>query len=110
MAEQGSEAPTGQQGPASDGSLLERFRRGSQDAATQLYLRYAERLRGLARAQISPLLARRIALDDVVQSVFGSFFRRAAEGFYDVPAGEELWRLFLVLALNKIRGLASYHH
>src|SRR5207302_2513111 len=51
--------PSPPAGP-SDHSLLARFRRGSQDAATQLYLRYAQRLRGLARAQLSPALARRV--------------------------------------------------
>jgi RNA polymerase sigma factor (sigma-70 family) len=98
-----------QQAP-SDHSLLARYRRGSQDAATQLYLRYVGRLRGLARAQMSPALARLVDLDDVVQSVFGSFFRRASSGYYDVPAGEELWRLFLVIALHKIRGRGAFHH
>jgi RNA polymerase sigma-70 factor (ECF subfamily) len=49
-------------------------------------------------------------VDDIVQSVFGSFFRGASQGFYDLPEGEELWRLFLVIALNKIRARARYHH
>ena len=44
-----------------------------------------------------------------MQSVFRTFFRRAAEGLYDVPAGEELWQLLLVLALNKVRKLAVRH-
>lgn len=94
----------------SDHSLLQRYRRGSQDAALQLYLRYAQRLRSLAKAQISPALARRLDLDDLVQSVFKSFFRGVAKGLYDVPAGEEIWRLFLVIALNKIRKHGAYHH
>jgi RNA polymerase sigma-70 factor (ECF subfamily) len=94
----------------SDHSLLRRYRLGSQDAATQLYLRYVQRLRGLARAQMSPALARLVDLEDIVQSVFGSFFRRASTGYYDVPAGEELWRLFLVIALNKVRGRGAFHH
>jgi RNA polymerase sigma-70 factor (ECF subfamily) len=93
----------------SDHSLLQRFRHGCQDAATQLYLRYARRLQGLVRAQLSPPLAQRVDVDDLVQSVFGSFFRRASRGYYDVPAGEELWRLFLVIALHKIRNQAAYH-
>jgi RNA polymerase sigma-70 factor (ECF subfamily) len=93
----------------SDHSLLRRFRHGSQDAATQLYLRYAHRLRALAQAQCSPDLARRVDVDDIVQSVFGSFFRRASTGYYDVPAGEELWKLFLVIALNKIRAKGAFH-
>ena len=53
-------------GTPSDHSLLRRYRRGSEDAATQLYLRYAQRLRGLARAQLSPALAPRVDLDDIV--------------------------------------------
>jgi RNA polymerase sigma-70 factor (ECF subfamily) len=95
--------------PPSDHSLLQRYRHGSEDAATQLYLRYAQRLRGLARAQLAPALLQRLDVDDIVQSVFGSFFRRARQGYYDVPGGEELWRLFLVMALHKIRGQAAYH-
>jgi RNA polymerase sigma-70 factor (ECF subfamily) len=93
----------------SDHSLLRRLRSGSQDAATQLYLRYADRLRALTRSQCSPDLARRVDVDDIVQSVFGSFFRRATYGLYDVPAGEELWKLFLVIALNKIRAQGAFH-
>ena len=49
-------------------------------------------------------------MQDIVQSVFGSFFRRAREGFYEVPDGGELWRLFLVIALHKVRSKAAYHH
>jgi RNA polymerase sigma-70 factor (ECF subfamily) len=94
----------------SDHSLLRRFRRGSEDAATQLYLRYAQRLRAWAEARCSPELAQQVGVEDIVQSVFGSFFREARQGYYNVPAGEELWRLLLVLALNKIRAKGRYHH
>lgn len=94
---------------ASDRSLLLRFKEGSQDAATELYLRYAKRLQALAKAQTGDQLATRFDPEDVVQSVFRTFFRRAVERGYQVPAGEELWQLLLVLALNKIRSLATYH-
>jgi RNA polymerase sigma-70 factor, ECF subfamily len=93
----------------SDRSLLAQLRGGSEEAATQLYLRYAHRLRALARAQCSAALARNVDVEDIVQSVFGSFFRGASQGYYDVPAGEELWKLFLVIALNKIRAKGLYH-
>jgi RNA polymerase sigma-70 factor (ECF subfamily) len=105
------------QGPASrppnalatDSSLLRRIRGGSQDAATELYFRYAHRLRALVRARCSTDLARRIEPDDIVQSVFRRFFARVVQGDYDVPAGEELWGLFLVIALNRIRAAELYH-
>jgi RNA polymerase sigma-70 factor (ECF subfamily) len=96
-------------GEASDGSLVRRFRSGSQDAATDLYLRYAERLRALARGKVNPTLATRVDPDDIVQSVFRSFFQAALQGLYDVPAGEELWKILMVIALNKIRNQREFH-
>lgn len=101
--------PNAAQPVPSDQSLLRRFRQGKEDAATALYLRYAKRLRGLAVRQVSPDLSRRIDPDDIVQSVFRTFFRRAAAGQYNVPDGEELWKLFLVIALNKVRAVGAYH-
>lgn len=93
----------------SDHSLLHRFRRGHPDASTQLYLRYARRLHALAVKQSSPDLAQRVDPEDIVQSVFRTFFRRAAQGHYDVPDGEEIWKLLLVIALNKVRAAGEYH-
>ena len=94
---------------SSDHSLLVRWRRGHDDAFTQLYLRYAERVRLLAEAQRSKALAARIDPEDIVQSVFRTFFRKASVGHYDVPDGEQLWSLLLVISLNKVRRAASYH-
>lgn len=93
----------------SDGSLLRRLRKGEQDAATRLYLRYAKRLHGLATAQTGQDLKSRVDAEDIVQSVFRTFFRRAQEGHYEVPDGEEIWKLFLVIGLHKIRDAAVFH-
>ena len=93
----------------SDRSLLRRFRGGEQDAATELYLRYAKRLRNLAETKTASDLSSRVDADGIVQSVFRTFFRRASIGQYDIPDGEQLWKLFLVIALNKIRDTASHH-
>jgi RNA polymerase sigma-70 factor (ECF subfamily) len=93
----------------SDRSLLRRFRGGQSSAGTELYLRYADRLRLLAAGQCAPDLAPRVDAEDIVQSVFRTFFRRAARGQYDVPEGEDLWKLFLVIALHKIRSTATFH-
>jgi RNA polymerase sigma-70 factor, ECF subfamily len=94
---------------SSDRSLLWRFRNGQADAPTRLYLRYAERLQALADRQTSAELGRRLDPEDIVQSVFRTFFRRVAEGNYDVPDGEEIWKLLLVIALHKIRDAGVYH-
>jgi RNA polymerase sigma-70 factor, ECF subfamily len=93
----------------SDQALLYRFRSGESDAATAIYLRYAKRLQLLAKAQLGGDLSVRLDPEDVVQSVFRTFFRRAAQGHYQLPDGDELWKLFLVISLNKIRTLGQYH-
>jgi RNA polymerase sigma-70 factor (ECF subfamily) len=104
-----SQAGSPQGEGVSDRSLLRRFQRGQADASTELYLRYAERLRRLAAAQSSADLARRVDPEDIVQSVFRTFFRRAAQGHYTVPEGEEMWKLLLVIALNKVRAAGAFH-
>ena len=102
--------PDSDQGDAiSDRSLLRRFQRGQSDASTALYLRYVERLQALAAAQSSPALARRVDAEEIVQSVFRTFFRRASLGHYAVPDGEEIWKLLLVIALNKVRATGAFH-
>ena len=88
--------------------LLERIHEGDQEAAAEMYLRYAHRLRGLAQARCSPALAQCLEAEDIVQSVFRSFFRRAQQGCYDVPSDGELWKLFMVITLNKIRQKGTY--
>lgn len=92
-----------------DSVLLKRYRRGDDDAATALYIKYASRLRHLAKSNTSDDLKTRFDADDVVQSVFRTFFRRATEGYFDAPHGDELWNLFLVIALNKVRGHGKFH-
>jgi RNA polymerase sigma-70 factor (ECF subfamily) len=96
-------------GEPSDRSLLRRIQQGQSDASTTLYLRYAESLLSIAAAQASPALAQRVDPEDIVQSVFRTFFRRVQLGQYSVPEGEELWKLLLVIALNKVRASGSFH-
>ncbi len=94
----------------SDHTLLKEFQGGNQAAAEEIYLRYARRLFALAKAKCSPELPGGIDADDIVQSVFRRFFQRASRGFYEVAPGEELWRLLLAIALNRIRAQLSFHH
>lgn len=95
---------------SSDRSLLLRFQAERSDtAATTLYLRYAIRLIQFTRSKMSHGLKAKVEAEDIVQSVFRTFFRRAGQGEFAIPDGGELWRLFMVVALNKIRNTAIYH-
>ena len=102
-------APAKAEADFSDECLLRQCRQGDEDAATRLYTRYVNRLRALAEARCSRALARRVDPDDIVQSAFRSFFRGVRQGFYDVPEGEDLWKLLLVIVLNKIRAKGAFH-
>jgi RNA polymerase sigma-70 factor (ECF subfamily) len=93
----------------SDSSLLVRFQAGEDDAATALYTRYAERLMQLANRSTGDDLSARVDAEDIVQSVFRTFFRRVSDGHYLIPESEELWKLLLVIALNKVRMIAEHH-
>ena len=93
-----------------DHFLLRQLRDGQEEAATQLYLRYAKRLYTLVRRQSWPGLARREDADDIVQAVFAAFFQGVRNGQYDVPPDEVIWKLLLVIALNKIRACGNFHH
>src|SRR5262245_23156257 len=85
-----------------DARLLHRYQSGDDTAATDLYLRYAPRLRALARQYCTPPFAGRFDADDVIQSVFRVFFHGARRKVYEVPPSGELWGLLMVLALNKV--------
>lgn len=95
--------------PGTDEDLLCRYQSGDDEAATDLYLRYASRLRALARQYCTPNFAGRFDADDVIQSVFRAFFYGARHRAYEVPPEGELWGLLMVLALNKVRTLVGYH-
>jgi RNA polymerase sigma-70 factor (ECF subfamily) len=90
-----------------DESLVRRFRDGEDDAATALYYRYAQRLFKLADRMVYNDVALQSDREGIVQSVFRTFFRRASSGQYNVLSGDDLWRLMLAIALNKIRATGA---
>ena len=95
--------------PPSDYSLLRRVRSGDEEAAAYLYHKYADRLCAFVKARTSSALASRLDAEDIVQSVFRSFFRVAGTGVYHVPDGGDLWKLLLTIALNKVRAQGVFH-
>ena len=90
--------------------MLQRLRSGDQAAAEELHRRYAQRLCALAERQIGSRLGRRVGEDDIVQSVFRTFFRRTAEGEFSIDHSGSLWHLLVRITLNKIRRQGERHH
>jgi RNA polymerase sigma-70 factor (ECF subfamily) len=83
-------------------NLLARWRQGDRGAADILFQRYASRLIDLARRRRPARLAHLVDPEDVVQSVYRSFFSAAREGRYEVQRGGDLWRLLVTITLNKL--------
>lgn len=96
-------------GSRSNTAQCDRSSPDAHAATEELYRRYAERLWRLAERQIGPRLARRIGPDDIVQSVFRTFFRRAEQGQFTIDQSESLWNLLVTIAINKIRRQAEFH-
>lgn len=89
--------------------LLERYRRGDERAAAEIYGRYAKQLSHLARERLAGKLSRRLDPEDVVQSAYRSFFTRFREGGYTLRRSGDLWRLLVGILRNKLLGQVERH-
>lgn len=92
-----------------DARLVRTLRDGDPAAAAELYARYAGRMRALVASRLRGPVASRLSPDDIVQSVFRTFFEGVVERAYSAPEGRELWSLLCVLALNKVRERVAFH-
>jgi RNA polymerase sigma-70 factor (ECF subfamily) len=90
-------------------ALLQRWSAGDHQAAEKIYEQYAGRLLALAKDRLSVRLRRRVGEDDIVQSVFRTFFRRVQNGEYLVDHSGTLWQLLVSITLNKLRQKAKFH-
>jgi RNA polymerase sigma factor (sigma-70 family) len=82
--------------------LLERLRNGDDSAAEAIFARYFHRLTLLARSRLSARLARRTDPEDIVQSVYRSFFVGVREGRYTLGRGGDLGRLLASITKHKL--------
>src|SRR5438270_11050286 len=88
------------------------MRGGDQAAATELMRRYEPAVRRVARIRLGEANMQRL-LDsmDICQSVFASFFVRAALGQYDIDTPEQVMHLLVAMSRRKVidqmRGAAA---
>jgi RNA polymerase sigma-70 factor (ECF subfamily) len=91
-------------------NLLTRWRDGDQEAAGELFRRYAERLIALAHRRLSDRMALRIQPEDVVQSVYCSFFVGARDGRYVLQRSGDLWKLLVAITVHKLQRQFKRHN
>jgi RNA polymerase sigma-70 factor (ECF subfamily) len=83
--------------------LMQRVRAGDEAAATELVRRYEPAIRRAVRVRlVDARLGRVLDSMDVCQSVLASFFVRAALGQYELDKPEQLLRLLVTMARNKL--------
>ncbi len=71
--------------------------------------RYTQPLLGLARRQLPERVRRRVDPEDVVQSVYRSFFRRLNEDRFAFEESHDVWRLLAVITFHKARNAVKFH-
>jgi RNA polymerase sigma-70 factor (ECF subfamily) len=95
--------------PDSFEALMQRLRNGDDDAASEIFNRFAHRLIGLARSRLNERLRQKLDPEDVMQSVFKSFFRVQADGKLDLASWDSLWALLTVITLRKCGHRIEYY-
>lgn len=89
--------------------LLARWKEGDEQAAALLFERYVNELVGMARNLLSTRMQRRVEPEDVVQSVYRSFFRKAGDDRYVLEKSGDLWKLLAAITVSKVRGQVEFH-
>jgi RNA polymerase sigma-70 factor, ECF subfamily len=96
-------------GPIDERALLELLRAGDEAAAQQIFNAYVRGLLHLARSHLSQRMARRVDPEDIVQSVFRTFFSRAREGRFTVEAQDDLGKILVGITVRKALRHVALH-
>jgi RNA polymerase sigma factor (sigma-70 family) len=87
--------------------LIRRLRKGDQEAAAELVQRYEPAIRRAVRFRLVDAgLGAVLDSMDICQSVLHSFFVRAASGQYEIEQPEQLLKLLVTMARNKLTSQA----
>jgi RNA polymerase sigma-70 factor (ECF subfamily) len=88
--------------------LMARLRSGENAAASALFEQFASRLVALTRRRFNRVLARKVDPEDVVQSVFKSFFARHRAGKLEISDCDALWNVLTLITLRKCADRAAF--
>lgn len=89
--------------------LLRKLQDGDNDAAREIFARYAQRLGRFAEQHLSHKLRGRVDSEDIVQSVLHTFFKRNARGEFQIDNSAQIWQLLVRITLMRVRAKARYH-
>lgn len=91
--------------------FMARLQTGDNAAASQVFHRYVDRLILLAQRRLEPRVRGKIDPEDVLQSVFRSFFAHQAAGqMEDLETWDNLWKMLVTITLRKCGRRLDYFH
>jgi RNA polymerase sigma-70 factor (ECF subfamily) len=80
-----------------------------EEAARQIWLRFAARLQALIERRLDPRLRRSTSSGDLLQSLFASFFASPPTPDGPPRTRADLWRILVRYALCRVASTANYH-
>lgn len=89
--------------------LMTRLRAGDDRAADLIFQQYARRLVGLARRRLTQDVQAKVDPEDVLQSVFRTFFVRHGAGEFEFAGWHDLWNLLAAITVRKCGGRIDYY-
>src|SRR4051794_2364784 len=90
--------------------LLRRVRAGDAEASAELVRRYEPAIRVAVHVRLNdPGLRRLLDSVDICQSVLGNFFVRASAGEFELQSSEQLLKLLVTMARNRLTDHALRH-
>jgi RNA polymerase sigma-70 factor (ECF subfamily) len=81
--------------------VMARLKVGDNAAAAEVFQRFTHRLIALARLHLDARLRQKVDPEDVLQSVYKSFFLRQAEGSLTLHNWQALWAILAVITTRK---------
>lgn len=89
--------------------LVDRWREGDQDAATELYERYFEQLINIISGNLMERYQSHFDSEDVLMSAFRTVLVRVTNGEFRFEDDDDVWKLLVTVSLNKLRKKVRHH-
>jgi RNA polymerase sigma-70 factor (ECF subfamily) len=90
-------------------NLISRARAGSETAAQEIFDAYVEKLMVHARRRIGNRMNSRVDAEDVVQSVFRTFFTRLKNDQFQIADQDDLMKLLVRITVHKTLRQIAFH-
>lgn len=90
--------------------LIRRVRQGEELASEELVRTYGDQIRRIVRVRIGHSHLRRVVdSEDICQSVMANFLLRATAGEFELETPDQLFKLLVTMARNKLTNKFEYY-